>query len=187
MSGTNIFWIIIALVVVVIAWAISIYNSLVKRKNYVQDAWSGIEVQLKKRHNLIPSLVKTVKGYAEHESRLLRDVTELRVPQKTDTPGAASSLEQVLSEKLGGIMVQVEAYPDLKADGNFQRLQDQLATVEGDIERARRYYNGSVRDLNTLVQSFPSNLIAQRFVFTEAEFFELDIDAARQVPQIDFE
>ena len=187
MSGTNFFWMLVAIAVVVIAWAISIYNSLIKRRNYVEDAWSGIEVQLKKRHNLIPNLVKTVKGYAEHESRLLRDVTALRVPDTPETPGAAGALEQAFSEKLGGIMVQVEAYPDLKADGNFQRLQDQLATVEGDIERARRYYNGSVRDLNTLIQSFPSNLVAQRFDFKEAEFFELDIEAARQAPEIDFE
>ena len=186
MSGVNILWVIIALVVVVVAWAISIYNSLVKRRNYVEDAWSGIEVQLKKRHNLIPNLVKTVKGYAEHESTLLKDVTELRVPQRAQSPGEASALEQIFSEKLGGIMVQVEAYPDLKADGNFQRLQEQLATVEGDIERARRYYNGSVRDLNTLIQSFPSNLVAKRYNFTEAEFFELDIEAARQVPTVDF-
>lgn len=186
MSGTNIFWVMIALVVVAIAWAISIYNTLVKRRNYVEDAWSGIEVQLKKRHNLVPNLVKTVKGYAEHESSLLRDVTELRAPQVSNTPEATSALEQAFSKQLGGIMVQVEAYPDLKADGSFQRLQEQLATVEGDIERARRYYNGSVRDLNTLIQSFPSNLIAQRYAFTEAEFFELDVAAARQVPQVDF-
>ena len=186
MSGMNVLWAIVALIIVVIAWAISIYNSLVKRKNHVEDAWSGIEVQLKKRHNLIPNLVKTVKGYAEHESSLLKEVTELRVPKRAKTPEETSALEQIFSEKLGGIMVQVEAYPDLKADGNFQRLQEQLATVEGDIERARRYYNGSVRDLNTLIQSFPSNLIAQRYHFKEADFFELDIEAARQVPVVDF-
>ena len=186
MSGVNILWVIIALIVVIIAWAISIYNSLVKRRNYVEDAWSGIEVQLKKRHNLIPNLVKTVKGYAEHESTLLKDVTDLRVPQSAKDPKETGVMEQLFSEKLGGIMVQVEAYPDLKADGNFQRLQEQLATVEGDIERARRYYNGSVRDLNTLIQSFPSNLVAQRYNFTEAEFFELDIEAARHAPQVDF-
>jgi LemA protein len=186
MSGTNLIWVIVALVAVAIAWAISIYNSLVKRKNYVEDAWSGIEVQLKKRHNLVPNLVKTVKGYAKHESSLLKEVTELRTPEAAKSPEATSVLEQVFSKKLGGILVQVEAYPDLKADGNFQHLQEQLATVEGDIERARRYYNGSVRDLNTLVQSFPSNLVAQRYDFTEAEFFELDIEAARQVPQVDF-
>ncbi len=186
MSGTNILWVIIALVVVAIAWAISIYNTLVKRRNYAEDAWSGIEVQLKKRHNLLPNLVKTVKGYAEHESSLLKDVTELRAPQAANTPEATRALEQAFSKQLGGIMVQVEAYPDLKADGTFLRLQEQLATVEVDIERARRYYNGSVRDLNTLIQSFPSNLIAQRYAFTEAEFFELDVEAARQVPQVDF-
>ncbi len=186
MSGTNLIWVIVALLAVAIAWAISIYNSLVKRKNYVEDAWSGIEVQLKKRHNLVPNLVKTVKGYAEHESSLLKEVTELRAPGAAKSPEATSALEQVFSKKLGGILVQVEAYPELKADGSFQNLQEQLATVEGDIERARRYYNGSVRDLNTLIQSFPSNLIAQRFDFTEAEFFELDIEAARQVPQVDF-
>ena len=186
MSGTNVIWIIVALVAVAVAWAISIYNSLVKRKNYVEDAWSGIEVQLKKRHNLIPNLVKTVKGYADHESSLLKEVTELRTPSASKSPGATSELEQVFSKKLGGIMVQVEAYPDLKADGNFQHLQEQLATVEGDIERARRYYNGSVRDLNTLIQSFPSKLVAEKYAFTEAEFFELDIEAARQVPQVDF-
>ena len=143
-------------------------------------------MQLKKRHNLVPNLVKTVKGYAEHESGLLKEVTELRAPQAAKSPQETSVLEQAFSQKLGGIMVQVEAYPDLKADGSFQRLQEQLATIEGDIERARRYYNGSVRDLNTLIQSFPSNLIAQRFAFTEAEFFELDVEAARQVPQVDF-
>ena len=186
MSGTNIIWIIIALIGVVIAWAISIYNSLVKRKNYMEDAWSGIEVQLKKRHNLMPNLVKTVKGYAEHESSLLKEVTGLRVPKSADTPEATGALEQAFSKQLGGIMVQVEAYPDLKADGGFQRLQEQLATIEAEIEHARRYYNGSVRDLNTLIQSFPSNLIAQKYDFIEAQFFELDVEAARQVPQVDF-
>ncbi len=186
MSGTNIIWIIVALVGIVIAWAISIYNSLVKRKNYMEDAWSGIEVQLKKRHNLVPNLVKTVKGYAEHESSLLKEVTGLRAPKPAKTPEATSALEQVFSKQLGGIMVQVEAYPDLKADGSFQRLQEQLAVIEGEIERARRYYNGSVRDLNTLIQSFPSNLIAQKYAFAEAQFFELDVAAARQVPQVDF-
>lgn len=186
MSGTNIIWIIVALIGVAITWAISIYNSLVKRKNYVEDAWSGIEVQLKKRHNLVPNLVKTVKGYAEHESSLLRAVTGLRAPGTGDTPEATSALEQVFSKQLGGIMVQVEAYPDLKADGSFQRLQEQLAIIEGEIGHARRYYNGSVRDLNTLIQSFPSNLIAQKYAFTEAQFFELDEEAARQVPQVDF-
>ena len=186
MSGTNIIWVIVALIGVVIAWAISIYNSLVERKNYVGDAWSGIEVQLKKRHNLVPNLVNTVKGYAEHESRLLKEVTGLRAPKSGDTPEATSALEQVFSKQLGEIMVQVQAYPDLKADGSFRRLQEQLAMIEGEIEHARRDYNGLVHDLNTRIQSFPSNLIAQKYAFTEAPLFELDGEAARQVPQVDF-
>lgn len=186
MTGISAVWIFPALLVAAIIWAIGIYNSLVKRRNYVEDAWSGIDVQLKKRHNLIPNLVKTIKGYTEHEDSLLKAVTELRVPKSQTSLTEKSALEQSFSEQLSGIMVQVEAYPDLKADGNFQRLQDQLETIEVDIERARRYYNGSVRDFNTLIQSFPSNLIAGHYNFTEAGFFELDLEAARQVPEIDF-
>ncbi|MEE9447372.1 MAG: LemA family protein [Arenicellales bacterium] len=186
MSGVSTVWVLIALAVIVVAWAVSIYNGLVKRKNYVEDAWSGIEVQLKKRHNLIPNLVSTIKGYTEHEAGLLTSVTELRVPKTNASPAQAGSEEQAFSQQLGSIMVQVEAYPDLKADGNFKRLQDQLAEIEGDIEKARRYYNGSVRDYNTLIQSFPSNMIAERYDFAEAEFFELDLEAARQAPKVDF-
>lgn len=186
MTGINAIWILPALLVAAIIWAIGIYNALIKRRNYVEDAWSGIEVQLKKRHNLIPNLVKTIKGYTEHEASLLKAVTRLRVPKIQASLAETSALEQSFSKQLSGIMVQVEAYPDIKADGNFQRLQDQLETVEGDIERARRYYNGSVRDFNTLIQSFPSNLIADHYHFTEADFFELDLEAARQVPEIDF-
>ncbi len=186
MSGVNAIWILIALAALLVGWGVAIYNGLVKRKNYVEDAWSSIEVQLKKRHNLIPNLVSTIKGYTEHEAGLLTSVTELRVPKQAASPSQAGTDEQTFSQQLSGIMVQVEAYPDLKADGNFKRLQDQLAEIEGDIEKARRYYNGSVRDYNTLIQSFPSNLIADRYDFAEAEFFELDLEAARQAPTVDF-
>lgn len=186
MFGVSAIWIIIAVAILAVLWAIATYNNLVKRRNYVEDAWSGIEVQLKKRHNLIPNLVNTIKGYTEHESSLLKEVTELRVPSSTHSPAQAGAEEQAFSQKLGGIMVQVEAYPDIKADGNFKRLQDQLGEVETDLERARRYYNGAVRDYNTLIQSFPSNLIAERYTFAEAEFFELDLEAARQAPEVDF-
>jgi LemA protein len=186
MTGVNAIWVLIAIAFVVVAWGISAYNSLVKQRNFVEDAWSGIEVQLKKRHNLIPNLVNTIKGFTEHEAGLLKAVTELRVPKANASPAKAGAEEQAFSQKLGGIMVQVEDYPDIKADGNFKRLQDQLAEVEGDIEKARRYYNGSVRDYNTGIQSFPSNLIADKFSFAEAEFFELDLEAARQAPAVDF-
>jgi len=187
MSAATVIWILLGLAIAIVIWAIAIYNTLIKRKNYVKDAWSGIEVQLKKRHNLIPNLVKTIKGYTDHEASLQKAVTKLRVPQKQASLAETSALEQTFSKQLSGIMVQVEAYPDIKADDNFRRLQDQLTIVEGDIERARRYYNGSVRDFNTLIQSFPSNLIAERYAFSEADFFELDLEAARQVPEISFD
>ncbi len=186
MSAPSALWIFPVIAIAAIFWAINVYNTLIKRRNFVEDAWSGIEVQLKKRHNLIPNLVKTIKGYTEHEASLLKAVTELRVPKRQASLAETSALEQTFSQQLSGIMVQVEAYPDIKADGNFQRLQDQLETIEGDIERSRRYYNGSVRDFNTLIQSFPSNLIADRYQFVEADFFELDIEAARQAPEISF-
>lgn len=186
MTGVNAIWVLIAIAVVALAWGVATYNALVKRRNFVEDAWSGIEVQLKKRHNLIPNLVSTIKGFTEHEAGLLKAVTELRAPKTNSSPAKAGAEEQAFSQKLGGIMIQVEDYPDIKADGNFKRLQDQLAEIEGDIEKARRYYNGSVRDYNTLIQSFPSNMIADKFTFAEAEFFELDLEAARQAPQVDF-
>ncbi len=186
MTGVNAIWVLIAIAGVIVAWGIATYNSLVKHRNFVEDAWSGIEVQLKKRHNLIPNLVSTIKGYTEHEAGLLKAVTELRVPKSNMSPAQAGTEEQTFSQQLSGIMVQVEDYPDIKADGNFQRLQDQLAEIESDIEKARRYYNGSVRDNNTLIQSFPSNIVAEKFEFAEAEFFELDLEAARQAPKVDF-
>ena len=193
MSGSSLaLWIIIAGGTAVVVWGIAMYNGLVKNQNTVEDAWAGIESQLKKRHNLIPNLVETVKGYAEHEESLLKSVTELRTPSSTTGGGKGSKVgatginEQALSQSIKGLMIQVEAYPDLKADGNFQNLQNQLSNVENDIECARRYYNGAVRNYNTAIQSFPSNLIAERYQFTEAEFFELDVEAARQAPKVDF-
>ena len=186
MSSSSILWILIALGTAAVVWGISMYNTLVKNQNTVEDAWAGIEAQLKKRHNLIPNLVETVKGYTQHEAGLLESITSLRSPARANGVAETGSAEQALSQSIQGLMVQVEAYPDLKADGNFQNLQNQLATVENDIESARRYYNGAVRNYNTSIQSFPSNLIAERYQFTEAEFFELDVEAARQAPKVDF-
>ena len=189
MSGSSlVLWIILALGTAAVLWGISMYNTLVKNQNTVEDAWAGIEAQLKKRHNLIPNLVETVKGYAEHEGSLLKSVTALRTPghHSNNDVGEISANEQALTQSIKGLMVQIEAYPDLKADGNFKNLQNQLSQVENDIESARRYYNGAVRNYNTSIQSFPSNLIAERYQFTEAEFFELDVEAARQAPKVDF-
>ncbi len=186
MAG-NAFWIIIVLAVAVIAWGITAYNSLVRRRNYVEDAWAGIEVQLKKRHNLVPNLVKTIKGFTKHEADLLEKVTKLRTPQLSNNVGEMGQSEEQFGRALQGLMVQVEAYPEIKADDNFRNLQNQLSEIEGDIEGARRYYNGAVRDYNTQIQSFPSNMIADRYHFDEAEFFELDVEAARQAPDVDFD
>jgi len=187
MRGLSMFWILIGLAVAVGAWLVSLYNSMVKRKNHVEDGWSGIDVQLKRRHNLIPNLVNTVKKYASHEKGVMESVTRLRNVSKSAGETTANQ-EQLVSNALSGLMVQVEAYPDLKADANFRDLQKQLADIESEIQYSRRYYNGAVREYNTLIQSFPALMIAQKFGFAEAEFFELeDNDEARSVPKVDFE
>ena len=184
-TGTLALLILIGLGTAAVVWGVSMYNGLVKKQNMVEDAWSGIEVQLKKRHNLIPNLVTTIKGYAKHEKTLLESIVNLRKPGGGSVAETGEA-EQALTQSLQGLMVQVEAYPDLKADGNFKNLQNQLSEVENDIQSARRYYNGAVRDYNTVIQSFPSNQIANHYSFREAEFFELDIEAARQTPEVDF-
>ncbi len=188
MRASSFFLILVGGLVAVVVWGIAMYNALVRRRNQVEDAWSGIEVQLKRRHNLIPNLLETVKGYAKHEKEVLSSVTRLRAANEATGSGVGSAKqEQLISNALRGLMVQVEAYPELKADANFRQLQEQLQEIEEAIQSARRYYNATVRDYNTSIQSFPSNLIAGRFEFREAEFFELDHnDQAREVPQVNF-
>lgn len=162
-----------------------IYNRLIRGKNFVKDAWAGIAVQLTKRHDLIPLLVTVVKQYANHESTLFADVTKLRAPKTSSNTKATEAQEQTFGDNFISLIALAEDYPDLKADQNFQRLQDQLVAVEGDIESARRYYNGSVRDYRVLLESFPSSLVAQWFSFDNADYFELKIDAARTAPSIE--
>jgi LemA protein len=188
MRAGSFFLILIGLLVAAVVWAIGMYNALVRRRNQVEDAWSGIEVQLKRRHNLIPNILETVKGYAKHEKDVLSSVTKLRsASQAAGSSVGTPQQEQAISQALRSLMVQVEAYPELKADANFRQLQEQLQEVEEAIQNARRYYNATVRDYNTTIQSFPSNLIADRFGFKEAEFFELDDnDVAREVPKVKF-
>ncbi len=188
MRAGSFFLILMGLVVAAVVWAIGMYNALVRRRNQVEDAWSGIEVQLKRRHNLIPNILETVKGYAKHEKDVLSSVTQLRsASQAAGSSVGTPEQEQAISQALRSLMVQVEAYPELKADANFRQLQEQLQEVEEAIQNARRYYNATVRDYNTTIQSFPSNLIADRFGFKEAEFFELDDnDVAREVPKVKF-
>lgn len=187
MRASLIFWILVGLVIAAVVWLISLYNSMVKRRNHVEDGWSGIDVQLKRRHNLIPNLVNVVKKYASHEKEVMESVTKLR-NVSGNTKETSANQEQLISNALSGLMIQVEAYPDLKADANFRDLQKQLVDIETEIQYARRYFNGAVREYNTLIQSFPAVLIAQKFGFNEAEFFELKSnDAAREVPNVDFD
>jgi LemA protein len=179
---------IIGLIVILLAfYGVGIYNRLVKLKNLVEEAWSGIDVQLKKRYNLIPNLVETVKGYAAHEKETFENVTKARAAaQSASTVGEHQNAENQLNKALVNLFAVAEQYPELKSNVNFLKLQDELSSIEQDIEKSRRYYNGTVRDKNTLVESFPSNLFANMFGFSKSPFFELDNEAERTVPQVKF-
>jgi len=187
MRGANFLILVVLLVGAALFWAVTLYNRLVKKRNHVEDGWSGIDVQLKRRYDLIPNIVNVVKKYAEHEQETLEKVINLRNAAKgPHTPGQQSVDEQKLSHALSGLMVQVEAYPELRSNENFIDLQKQLQKIEDDIQYARRYYNGAVREYNTLVQSFPSNIIANKFDFLEAEFFELENPKEANNPEVSF-
>jgi len=179
--------ILVALVVIVAFYAIGIYNQLVKLKNLVAEAWSGIDVQLKKRYDLIPNSVETVKGYATHEKETFENVTRARAAaQQATTVEGQQAAENALKGSLVNLMAVAERYPDLKANANFLDLQNKLTEVESDIEKARRYYNGNVRDQNTLIETFPSNVIANSFGFAKSAFFELDDQAEKKAPSVKF-
>ena len=171
-------------------YAIYAYNGLVKARQMVEEAWSGIDVQLKRRADLIPNLVETVKGYASHEQDTLNEVTEMRARAQSipasDVAGRGAA-EGMLSMALGKLIAVAEAYPDLKANENFLELQRALDKTEGEIQMSRRYYNGAVRVLNVMVESFPSNFIASTFKFFKAEYFEMENPADRQNPQVSFQ
>lgn len=182
-------WIILAIVVVAVVYAISIYNSLVKNRQLVQEGWSGIDVQLKRRTDLIPNLMEAVKGYMTHERDTLQAVTDARTNAQSAanaSPEERAKAEGALSGALGRLIAVAEAYPDLKASANFLEFQQALQTIEDEIQLSRRYYNGAVRNLNTTVESFPSNLIANNFKFEKAEYFELENPADRAVPTVKF-
>jgi len=182
-------WIILALLIAVAVYAIYLYNTLVKKRQMVEEGWSGIDVQLKRRANLIPNLVETVKGYATHEKEALDTVTQLRASVSAvptgDVAGRARA-EGELTQALGRLFAVAEAYPDLKASQNFSDLHQSLDEIENAIQMARRYYNGAVRGLNTMVESFPSNLVANQFKFEKAEYFEIEDEAERAVPNVQF-
>jgi LemA protein len=176
----------LGLVAALAVYFIYAYNALIKKRNFVAEGWSGIDVQLRRRADLVPNLVETVKGYAAHEDRLFRDLSELRARSISGgSVNEQSSVGQAMSAALGRLFAIAEAYPELKADANFRDLQDKLAGIEDEIQLSRRYYNGAVRNLNTMIESFPSNLVANAFRFTKAEFFEIGDEAARQVPRVE--
>lgn len=180
-------YVLLGIVIAVGAYLIYVYNSLVSQKNLVAEGWSGIDVQLRRRADLIPNLVETVKGYASHEDKLFRDIAELRAKSIAGgSVGEQSQVGQAMSAALGRLFAIAEAYPELKADANFRDLQDKLSGVEDEIQMSRRYYNGAVRTLNTTIESFPSNFVANSFRFLKAEFFEIGDAAARETPKVDF-
>ncbi|MDH5380210.1 MAG: LemA family protein [Cyclobacteriaceae bacterium] len=175
----------IALVFVII---MVFYNKFVKLKNLAEEAWSGIDVQLKKRYNLIPNLVNTIKGYATHEKELFENVATVRsVGIHAKTVKEQGEAENMITQALGKLMAVSENYPDLKANEGFMNLQAQLAEIEGDIENARRYYNGTARENNVGIQSFPGNIIASSFSFKKFDYFELDNLAAKETPNVSFD
>jgi LemA protein len=179
-------WVILGIVVVIALWAVGIYNGLIRLKNRVDEAWSDIDVQLKRRYDLIPNLVSTVKGYASHEKEVFEKVTEAR----TQAMGAQSAAdkakaENALSQTLKSLFAVAEAYPDLKANQNFLELQRELSDTEDKIQASRRFYNGNVRDFNTKIQVFPNNVFAGMLGFTAREFFEA-AEGEKEVVKVEF-
>ncbi|QND49715.1 LemA family protein [Rhizobium lusitanum] len=182
-------YIILAVIVLAALYAVFVYNGLVSARQVAEEAWSGIDVQLKRRADLIPNLIETVKGYAGHERQTLEEVVELRNKAQAVPAGDVAGrgvAEGLLGQALGRVIALAEAYPDLKANTNFLELQRSLETIEGEIQMSRRYYNGAARDLNVKVESFPSNLIAGQFGFAKRAFFEITDEADRAVPTVKF-
>lgn len=179
--------ILFGLIVIGATFGIILYNALIKKQILVKEAWSGIDVQLKRRYNLIPNLISTVKGYSRHEKTLLEEVTNARTAAM-DAQGVRNQgqAENMLTRTLRSIFALAENYPDLKASQNFLELQQALSKIEDEIQLARRYYNGTVREYNYAVQSFPSMLIANAFNFKKTEFFEIDYATERKAPDVQF-
>ena len=177
---------IIAVALVLIV-AVFMYNRFVRQRNILNEAWSGIDVQLKRRHDLIPNIIETVKGYAQHEKKVLEEITNLRSRLTgQETVKEKGQIENSFSQAFKSIFALAEAYPDLKANQNFIELQRVLAETEEQIQLARRYYNGAARDYNTMVETFPNNIMAKIFGFTKADFFEIELATEREVPGVKF-
>ncbi|MDP8249187.1 MAG: LemA family protein [Candidatus Tritonobacter lacicola] len=180
--------IIISLVLVLILWSVVTFNRLVRGKNLVREAWSGIDVQLKRRYNLIPALVEAVKGYSGHERKLFVKIAEMR--SRCVAAGGVreqGEAENLLSRTIKSLFAVAEAYPDLKANRGFLNLQENLSEIEDEIQLARRYYNGTVRNFNIRVESFPGMLVAGLCGFRQAGFFEIEYATERQAPEVKFQ
>lgn len=181
------FLIFIAIIVIVVLFFVSIYNSLIGLRNRVKNAWSQIDVQLKRRHDLIPNLLETVKGYMKHEREIMENITKYRSQaMDANTVGDKATAEGLLSGALGQLRVQVENYPDLKANQNFLALQEELTSTENKISFARQAYNDQVLFYNNKIQMFPSNIVAGMFSFKAEEFFEIEDKMEKEVPKISF-
>jgi LemA protein len=182
--------ILIGIIVLIAIWVMSLYNNLVKLRNRRQNAFADIDVQLRQRHDLVPQLVETVKGYASHEKELLLKVTEARTAAMAATSiDDKIKAEQQLTAALQGLKVQVEAYPDLKANQNFLQLQEELSDIENKLAASRRFFNGATTEYNNAVESFPGNLVARNFGFQREVFFDLGDDNRRRMeepPKINF-
>lgn len=180
--------IIFGVLLLVVLWLVITYNGFVRLRNRAKEAWADIDVQLKRRYDLIPNLVSTVKGYATHESTAFENVTKARAQaMQAQTPEQKGEAENMLAGTLKSLFAISEAYPELKANQNFLALQNELSDTENKIQSARRFYNGNVRDLNTGLESFPGNLIASMFGFIKMEYFELEEnDVAKEPVKVSF-
>jgi LemA protein len=180
-------WILLAIPIVLVFYFVGIYNTLVRLRNTVRNAWSQIDVQLKRRHDLIPNLVETAKGYMQHERNTLEQITKARShAMEAGSVGEKSKAEAELSGALGRFMLVVENYPDLKANQNFLALQEELTSTENKIAFSRQGYNDAVNFLNDKIQMFPSNVIANTFNFKQEEFFEIEEAKERETPKVSF-
>lgn len=177
--------IVTIILIVLIAWGIIVYNRLIMDLNRIKAAWSDIDIQLRRRHDLIPQLVEAVKAYASYERKTLEEITSLREQSKvTDRVSEVGDIESELEGKVNHVMARIEAYPDLKANDSFISLQHNLTDVEDHIQYARRYYNGAVRIFNTRLGVFPDLIVARIFRFNPAEFFQIEEDEQRAAPRI---
>lgn len=182
--SVGLLWAAIALGAAVALWVVWAFNRLVRLRNLMKEGWSGVDVQLKRRHDLVPNLVEAVRGYSQHELRTLEEVTRAR--GEAGARGQLAERENQLTDGLKQLFAVAEAYPDLKANQNFLDLQNQLGEIEDQLQMARRYFNGTVRNYNIMVESFPGNLVAGAFGFRREEFFQIVTTSERTAPSVEF-